>query len=106
MLEIRGAPVVGSWEALFRPPLGSDARPDLAEWMLASGCYVGLGDGDGLNFATFAVSNSSLASMAVLPGLYAEPGDARAGPLGHRSAAVSGPHRRYAKKNRTKGSDD
>src|SRR5918995_4389230 len=36
----------------------------------------------------------SLAPMAVLPGLYADPGDARARPLGHRSTAASGPHRR------------
>src|ERR687897_1941457 len=36
----------------------------------------------------------SLAPVAVLPGLYADPGDARARPLGHRSTAASGPHRR------------
>src|SRR5918994_1470343 len=35
-----------------------------------------------------------LAPVAVLPGLYADPGDARARPLGHRSTAASGPHRR------------
>lgn len=29
------------------PPAG------LAEWMLAASCRAGLGDGDGLNFATF-----------------------------------------------------
>lgn len=42
---------------LFR--MTSDTRlsgvppAELAEWMLASGCVVGLGDGDGLNVATF-----------------------------------------------------
>jgi hypothetical protein len=34
-------------------PLGSEPTPELAEWMLVSSCRAGLGDGDGLNFATF-----------------------------------------------------
>ena len=34
-------------------PLGTAQPAGLAEWMLDSSCRAGLGDGDGLNFATF-----------------------------------------------------
>lgn len=34
-------------------PLTNGLGPDAAEWMRGASCYVGLGDGDGLNFATF-----------------------------------------------------
>ena len=34
--------------------LGPDPPPGLAEWMRSAGCFAGLGDGDGLNFATFS----------------------------------------------------
>jgi hypothetical protein len=33
-------------------PLGSETPVGLAEWMGATGCCAGLGDGDGLNWAT------------------------------------------------------
>lgn len=34
-------------------PLGPEPPSGLADWMLESSCGTGLGDGDGLNFATF-----------------------------------------------------
>jgi hypothetical protein len=34
-------------------PFGAEPPAGLAEWMLRSSCVAGLGDGDGLNFATF-----------------------------------------------------
>jgi len=34
-------------------PLDSEPSPDLARWMRTASCMAGLGDGDGLNFATF-----------------------------------------------------
>ena len=41
----------------FRPtsdvPVGPTPPLGLAEWMRASACRAGLGDGDGLNFVTF-----------------------------------------------------
>jgi len=33
--------------------LGSEPPPGMAQWMLRAPCRAGLGDGDGLNFATF-----------------------------------------------------
>ena len=33
--------------------LGSESPPGMAQWMLRAPCRAGLGDGDGLNFATF-----------------------------------------------------
>jgi hypothetical protein len=33
-------------------PLASEPPAGLAEWMLASSCHSGFGDGDGLNFVT------------------------------------------------------
>lgn len=32
--------------------LGEDVPPEVANWMYRSGCIVGLGDGDGLNYVT------------------------------------------------------
>lgn len=34
-------------------PLSGEPPAALAQWMIASGCLVGLGDGDGLNVVTF-----------------------------------------------------
>jgi hypothetical protein len=52
----RESPIEGKPEAI---PLTSDVRlvhelsEDLRNWMYDNGCIAGLGDGDGLNFATF-----------------------------------------------------
>jgi hypothetical protein len=32
--------------------LGEEVPPEVANWMYRSGCIVGLGDGDGLNYVT------------------------------------------------------
>ena len=32
--------------------LGEEVPPEVADWMYRSGCIVGLGDGDGLNYVT------------------------------------------------------
>jgi hypothetical protein len=41
-------------------PLGPEPPAGLVDWMLGSFCCAGLGDGDGLNFATFDAALAAL----------------------------------------------